>query len=140
MESWKNIDWYFWKYQISNYWNVKSVWNKKNKKEKILKPIKNTWWYLQVNLYNDGILKKYLIHVLVWKYFIKNFWNKKEVNHIDWNRENNAITNLEWVTPSENVKHKFARAKTDDFLIDQIKNRLYKKDFVDKLKELVLNI
>lgn len=45
------------------------------------------------------------LHRLVAMHFIPNPGNKKEVNHIDTNRLNNSIDNLEWVTPKENIQH-----------------------------------
>lgn len=49
--------------------------------------------------------KRYYAHRLLALHFIPNKENKREVNHKDGNRLNNCLTNLEWVTPSENVKH-----------------------------------
>jgi len=51
------------------------------------------------------IKRLYSVHILVAQHFIPNPENKKEVNHIDRNRGNNHIDNLEWVSPRENVLH-----------------------------------
>lgn len=58
--------------------------------------------YKHVTLAIDGKAKSFRVHRLVAFAFIPNPENKPYVNHIDCNRSNNSVTNLEWVTPSEN--------------------------------------
>lgn len=55
----------------------------------------------------DGTYTSQPVHRLVAKAFIPNIYNKPSVNHIDGNRSNNRVDNLEWVTPKENVIHSF---------------------------------
>ena len=64
--------------------------------------------YLQVSLKLDetGRFTNKYIHRLVAQSFIKNPEEKREVNHIDGNKTNNNVENLEWVTSSENQKHR----------------------------------
>lgn len=113
-EIWKDIKGYEGYYQISNLGRVKSlsrvIYNKFGKvsnilEEKIMKPNKVFGGYLQISLRKNGIRKVFKIHRLVADYFIENPFNKREVNHIDRNVENNKVNNLEWVTPKENMKH-----------------------------------
>lgn len=64
--------------------------------------------YVGVTLRDKKIEKHYLLHRLVAIHFIKNGFNKKEVNHISGNKTDNRYFNLEWVTSSENKKHAFS--------------------------------
>ena len=99
-------------YMIDELGNVKSlprsrINNKGYKcttKERILKPqIRNN--YLFVRLSKNGIKETYSVHRLVAKHFIPNPENKPYVNHIDGDRLNNRVSNLEWVSASENMLH-----------------------------------
>ena len=89
-------------YKISRY---SKVINKLSNKK--IKPHLDKYGYLRINLYNNGINKKVYIHRLVALTFIPNPDNKPQVNHIDGNKQNNNISNLEWCTISENAKHAF---------------------------------
>lgn len=61
--------------------------------------------YLVVTLVNDGIRKNQAIHRLLAQHFIPNPENKAHVNHIDGDKQNNCLSNLEWSTPQENAAH-----------------------------------
>ena len=111
-EIWKEIPWYEDIYEASNLWRIKSlereVWRKwwyVIQKEKILSPALASW-YLFVNLRVDWIKKNWLVHRLI---AISFMWYKEwfEVNHKNWIKTDNRLENLEWVTRSENLKHKY---------------------------------
>ena len=99
-EVWQDIKGFEGLYAISNKGNVKSL-----KSGKILKPYDNGGYY-RITLSKGGKSKRFLVHVLVATHFIgdKPFENA-QVNHKDLNKYNNCVTNLEWVSPSENVRH-----------------------------------
>lgn len=105
MEIFRNINWYEWLYQISNLGNLKSLNYKRLGKEKILKQQITRDWYEQIELSNNRIRKKFYVHRLVALSFINVIKDKIEVNHKDWNKLNNIVSNLEWSNRSENMKH-----------------------------------
>lgn len=102
IEIWKKIDNYE-NYQISSFGNVKSLNYNNTKTPKILKKVK-----MKIGYNNVTINKKlFYIHRLVALHFIDNPENKREVNHINGIKHDNRIENLEWCTPSENIKHAY---------------------------------
>ena len=103
-EIWKDIEGYEGIYQVSNKGRIKSFYGVK---EKILVTRTKGHDYEKVLLSKNGVGKTFLIHRLVAKAFIPNPENKPEVNHIDGNKKNNCVENLEWMTCSENTKHAF---------------------------------
>ena len=104
MEEWRDIIEYEGLYQISNKGRVKSLGNNKNRKEKILslKPING---YIRVFLYKNGKPKPYSVHRLVAIAFIPNPNNYPEVNHIDEDKTNNIVENLEWCDKKYNMNY-----------------------------------
>ena len=117
-EIWKDIEGYKGLYQVSNKGRVKSleraVWNSKGYcktvSERILKPVKTSRGYLQVFLYKEGKRKRPCIHRLVAEAFIPNTENLEQVNHIDEDKTNNCVENLEWCDRLYNMTYN-GRAK-----------------------------
>lgn len=74
---------------------------------KWLLPCKGTNGYLYITLCKNIKKKKFSIHYLVANTFLVNFLNKPQINHKDGNRMNNCVSNLEFVTASENGLHSY---------------------------------
>lgn len=89
-------------YEVSNLGRVCSF---KGRYPKILKPRKDRGGYLCVTLYTGEKRVTKKVHRLVAEAFIPNPENKPEVNHIDEDKLNNVVDNLEWVTHRENMNH-----------------------------------
>ncbi len=91
-------------YEITKTGKVR---NKKTKK--LLKPwINSTNYYLRVNLMLNGIAKAPLVHVLVAAAYLENSFNLPDVNHKNNKRQDNRVTNLEYVSHSDNMKQVWA--------------------------------
>lgn len=104
-EIWKKIE--NLPYEISNLGSVrrdsKSKYNQKSKS--CVQPYINNKGYLCVNLYKNSKVHKFQVHRLIAIYFIPNPSNLPCVNHIDGNKLNNSISNLEWCTHQQNMQH-----------------------------------
>ena len=79
------------------------IWSYRS--NKFLKPSKNKKGYLHVIFTKDDKRYDYRVHRLVAMTYIDNPKNKEQVNHIDGDKLNNYLSNLEWVTPEENIEH-----------------------------------
>lgn len=70
--------------------------------------VKHTQGYLYSTLTRNGVQTNVLVHRVLAEAFIPNPENKKYVNHIDGNKSNNDLSNLEWCTSRENCLHAYA--------------------------------
>lgn len=107
---WKPIKDYEDLYMVSNTGLIKSLhWNK----EKLLKQVirNNNYPYYFVGLLKDGKRKYFAIHRLVAMMFIPNPNNYEQVDHLDGNKLNNNVENLEWVTPKENTNRAWKKGQ-----------------------------
>lgn len=116
---WKDIQGFEGLYEVSNYGNVRSL---KFGKIKYLKPAKDGGGYYFVILCKNGIVKHFKVHRLVANAFIENPNGYNEINHIDEDKTNNKVENLEWCTHKYNKRYSCAKKvigvnPKDDFII-----------------------
>jgi len=107
MEKWKKIKGYEGLYEVSIYGNVKSFHKSAEGKIMCLSTQRNshTNYKALILVDKEGNKKSFRVHRLVAEAFVTNSENKRFVNHIDNNGENNNVSNLEWCTQSENIQH-----------------------------------
>lgn len=108
-EFWKDIPGYEGLYQISSKGRVKRILYRNQYATLILPRIMkldpNDRGYLRVTLTKNGNRTQFRVHRLVAQCFIPNPDELPEVNHIDMNKSNNNVDNLEWCTRDYNMKH-----------------------------------
>ena len=91
------------KYTIDTYGNIYDI-----KEKKYRKPKPNRKGYLKVSFYVNGKDKRFFVHRLVLMTFNPvDGMENLQVNHIDGNKQNNYVGNLEWCTNAENQRHAF---------------------------------
>ena len=151
-EIWKDIPEYEGLYQISNLGRVKSL----RGNEKILKQLVNRDGYYVVRIRKNKKRKEYFVHRLIALCFIeyKNNYkcledeknkvfnvNKLTVNHIDKNRLNNNISNLEWCSLRYNVNYSSNTLKIKPIeKLKKIKKYILKSNIDENIKKEMLNI
>jgi len=114
-EIWKPVKGYESYYEVSNEGNIRTIeriiklpTHQYLKKQKLLTQFKDNRGYFHVKLYNgNGKCKSLTTHRIVALTFLNNPKELIEVNHIDHNKHNNCLSNLEWITRSDNIKHSY---------------------------------
>lgn len=138
-EIWHDVIGYEGLYKVSNLGNVKMLQrllpDKRILKEKFLKQQIQRNGYLLVGLRKEGKQKFISVHRIVASAFIPNIENKKQVNHIDGNKLNNKVNNLEWVTASENIKHAYKTGLKHTLIGELNGNSKIKKVDVDFIRK-----
>lgn len=97
-EIWADVHGYNGKYQVS-------TWGRVRNERGIMAQYHTEKGYMKVDLCRDGRRTKNRVHRLVAETFIPNYENLPEINHVDGNKENNSVTNLEWVSGKMNRDH-----------------------------------
>ena len=121
-------------YEVSNFGNIRNL------KGHLLSQRDNGHGYKNVMLYGTPKRKVYYVHRLVAEAFIENPENKSEVNHLDGNKGNNIISNLEWCTRLENKMHALHSGliKTTDKMRQNAKAQILKVNSNPELRKRAL--
>lgn len=123
IECWKDVPGYEGRYQISYQGKIKSIQREVRCRNQIcsfyrvypekLLSFNDIGGYKQVRLYKEGKSQDYLVHRLVAMTFISNPNQYEEVNHIDGDKSNNCVDNLEWCSRHQNIHHAIATGLLD---------------------------
>ena len=112
MEYWKEVEGTNGAIEVSTHGRVKS-----NLRDgRILKATADSKGYLRLRVTLQGVKKSYKVHRLVAQAFIENPEGKAQVNHIDGNKTNNHVENLEWVSNKENARHAISSGLWDSVI------------------------
>lgn len=101
-------------YQISNLGRVKTLNYKRTKEHKVLKAKITRSGYEEVQLSKNKEHTMFFVHRLVATMFIPNNNNYPQVNHIDENKLNNTVSNLEWCSAIQNANHGTRNRRTTE--------------------------
>lgn len=120
-ETWKSIPGYNGFYQVSNFGRVKSTPRKlrvrrgyRMSKEQILKPFSDRCGYFQLTLSKNGKIKRFFVHRIVLSSFIGH--SDESVDHIDGDKHNNNLYNLEYLPLRENItRYNIKKNKTSKY-------------------------
>lgn len=112
MLEWKTVPGYEGYYEVSNNGNVRSLDRVVRRSDGVeqlrhgcmCNLLTNKDGYIYVNLSKDGVRKKIPVHRLVYQAFVSSIPDGYDIDHIDFDRANNCIENLQMLTHSDNVK------------------------------------
>ena len=111
VEEWRAVKGYE-GYEVSNLGNVRSNKAYKHRSEPLMmKQRDNGYGYLIVCLCNKNGRRNHYVHRLVAEAFIDNPNGLAQVNHLDYDRHNNKVTNLEWLSQLDNTKYSACRGR-----------------------------
>lgn len=143
MEKWLPIKEYEGLYEVSSYGRVRSLdalvnnrYGQRMRRGRILSLVEDRAGYLQVQLSN-GKVRPAKVHRLVARAFIGEPPHETaHVNHVDFDKANNRVTNLEWCNALENIQHS-SRAGRMDGAVSPKRAKKLSIDSVCKIREAI---
>ena len=114
--------------EVTNYEDYKVLSNGQviGTRGKVLKVDLNSVGYERVTLSKEGVTKRVTVHRLVAEHYCPNPHNLPHVNHINGNRRDNRAENLEWCTPSYNIKDGWHRGRrSHNRLPQEVEDAIY---------------
>lgn len=99
-EVWKDVKGTNGKYKVSSFGRIIGAYGR------LLKPVSTPKGYVRVKIWYGPSYKTRMVHRIVAEAFIPRPEGKTQINHIDGNKTNNQVDNLEWCTQSENMRHR----------------------------------
>jgi predicted XRE-type DNA-binding protein len=144
-EEWRDINKYKGIYQVSNLGRVKSLPRNRVKKERFLSYRPNNRGYNRINLTKNNKSKDFLIHRLVAEAFIPNINNFDTVDHIDNDKNNNCVDNLQWMNGicnwrKNNVGEDNPNSKMTKEKVEKIRNLYKSNNYTQKKLGEIFNI
>lgn len=138
-EIWKDVVGFEGLYYVSSFGRVASAQfhNVHNFRLMSLTDI-DGYKFVKLRDWRKGVYGSYAVHRLVAEAFIPNIDIKPQVDHIDTNPSNNNITNLRWVTQSENQHNPITEERLRNHMISMNKNKIGPKASAEKKKKIVI--
>jgi len=140
---WKPVRGYESYYEVSNDGEIRTIeriitlpTHSYLKKQKLLTQYKDGKGYMHVKLYDGrGKPKSLTIHRIVASAFLDNPNNLAEVNHIDHNKNNNNLDNLEWISRGDNIRHSYSKRDPKTYKGSGNKNSKLTEDAVISIRK-----
>lgn len=137
MEEWRAVPGYEGLYEVSNIGNVRNV-----RRNTLLRLSKDCYGYIQVSLYKNGRRTGLRVHRLVAEAFLPNPDNLPQVNHLDEDKTNNRVDNLEFCTAKYNLNYGTARIRSRNTNIKNgywtgLSNEEYRKEYYEENREKI---